>query len=168
MAGYTEKDLTDKELAFAEGFGKHLMNMTEAAKEAGYADPNAVASRLMARPQVQAMVLAYLRAQATKWQVLVAKAKKVLLDSMEAETDLYAKDGTFIGKIPDTKARLEAARIVLSSLKRDGQHLLEDAATEEDAAAKSNIDLARNILGPVVDTKAEVISSTPIPPSLES
>lgn len=149
MAGYTEKDLTPKQLQFAEGYGKQLLNMTEAAKAAGYSDPNGEITRLMQNPAIVSTVIAFLRAQATKWQVLVAKAKKVLLDAMDAEITLRTKDGTFIATVEDTKVRLEAARIVLLSLKRDGKHLLEDAATEEDAAAKSTVELARNVLGPI-------------------
>jgi len=133
--------LTPKAEAFAEGFGKHLHTMTEAARQAGYADPNGEVDRLMANPVVVRKVIEHLRSQAVKWQALVAKAKRVLLDAMDSEV---MKDGF---PVPDTKTRLEAARIALMTMKKDST-LLEDAAADEDAAAESNIDLAKKIIGP--------------------
>jgi hypothetical protein len=98
----------------------------------------------MAKPAVVAKVIEYLRSAAVKWQVLVVKAKSTLMLAMDANRVM--KDGTATD-IPDMKMRLEAARIVLLTLKRDGATLLEDAASDEDKAAESNIDLARRIVG---------------------
>ena len=136
--------LNDKQAAFAEAFGRDLLPLSKAAAVAGYADPKGEVDRLMARPAVVAKVVEYLRAAAVKWQVLVVKAKHTLLAAMD--TNLVLKDGTQTD-IPNMKIRLEAARIVLLTLKRDGATLLEDAATDEDRAAESNITLARRIVG---------------------
>lgn len=143
MPDFKDK-LTEKQESFAKGFGKDLLTMSAAAKQAGYSDPHGEIDRLFKNRALVAKVVEYLRAQAVKWQVLVAKAKTVLMAAMEAEVTDKA------GNIrPDMRIRLDAARVVLLSLKKDGKHLLEDAANEEDAAAQSNIDLAKNILGPI-------------------
>jgi len=143
MPKYRET-LTEKQEAFAKGFGGELLTLTGAAKAAGYSDPDGEVDRLMKNPVLVSKVVALLRAQAVKWQVLVAKAKGVLMKSMDAETTNKAGDVS-----PDMRIRLDAARVVLLSLKKDGKHLLEDAANEEDAAAQSSIELAKNILGPI-------------------
>lgn len=137
---YDPTKLTEKAESFAEGYGKNLLSMTEAAKRAGYADPNGEVDRLMANPLVVKKVIEYLRTQAVKWQTLVSKAKKVLSDGMDAT---LMRDGALVA---DVKVRLEAARIVLISMKKDGL-LLEESASEEDIAAESNVDLAKRILG---------------------
>jgi phage terminase small subunit len=135
-------ELTDKQAAFADNYGSALMSQTESARQAGYADPNHEITRLMENPAIVSRVIDHLRRQATKWQVLVVKAKKTLADAMDAEvTDRFGN------VLADTKSRLEAARIVLMTLKRDGKALLEDAATEEDAASAGSETLARRLLG---------------------
>ena len=150
---YLPKDhLNARQAAFAEAFGKDLLPLSQAARVAGYADPNGEVDRLMARPAVVAKVVEYLRAAAVKWQVLVVKAKSTLLMAMDA--NLILKDGTQ-SDIPNMKMRVEAARIVLLTLKRDGAKLLEDAASDEDKAAESNIDLARRIVGAPPETPPE-------------
>jgi hypothetical protein len=136
--------LTPKQDAFAKAFGKELLNYTDAARQAGYSDPNAEIKRLLAQPAVIAKIIEYLRASAVKWAVLVAKAKSTLLSAMDE--NLRLKDGTPTDQ-PNMRVRLEAARVVLLTLKRDGAGLLEDTAGAEDAAAESNIDLARRIVG---------------------
>ena len=147
MAPPFKQELTDRQEAFAKNFGKDLMTMTGAAKAAGYADPNGEIDRLMGNRAVAAKVIEYLRSSAIKWSHLVAKAKGVLAQAMDATKSIYAKDGTVIATVEDMKARLEAARIVLLTLKRDGGVLLEDAAEKEDNAA-TTIELARRIVGP--------------------
>ena len=136
--------LNAKQAEFAKSFGRDLLPLTKAAEIAGYADPKGEVDRLMARPAVVAKVVEYLRAAAVKWQVLVVKAKATLLAAMDS--NFVLKDGTQTD-IPNMKIRLEAARVVLLTLKRDGATLLEDAATDEDRAAESNISLARRIVG---------------------
>lgn len=138
-----DREITPRREKFAENFGKHLMNQTEAAREAGFAHPNEYIDRLMADPLVVAKVIEHLRRQAVKWRMLAAKAKAVLMEGMEARKML--KDGT---EVVDTSARLEAAKIVLTALRRDKGHLLEDAASEEDNAVESNEDLAKRVIGP--------------------
>ena len=136
--------LTDRQAEFAKAFGKELLPPGEAAAVAGYADPQGEVDRLMAKPAVVAKVVEYLRAAAVCWRALVIKAKGTLLAAMD--TNLVLKDGT-VTDIPNMKVRCEAARIVLLTLKRDGATLLEDAASDEDKAAESNIALARRIVG---------------------
>jgi len=100
------KELTEKQDAFATGFGKNLLTLTEAARQAGYSDPNGEIDRLFKNPALVSKVIEYLRAQAVKWQVLVAKAKVVLMKAMDAEvTD---KHGDIV---PDMRIRLDAARL---------------------------------------------------------
>jgi len=128
-----------------------LLGQTEAARAAGYADPNGEIHRLMSDPAVVGRIIEHLRKQATKWQVLVVKAKKTLLEGMDADKIIVLNKDGETETVPDTRSRLEAARIVLMTLKRDGKALLEDAASEEDAAAETSIALAKRILGVPVD-----------------
>lgn len=133
--------------AFAVNYGQKLLNQTEAARAAGYADPTGETHRLMSDPAVVGRIIEHLRKQATKWQVLVVKAKKTLLEGMDADRIIVLNKDGETQVVPDTRSRLEAARIVLMTLKRDGKALLEDAANEEDAAAETSIALAKRILG---------------------
>ena len=99
--------LTPKAEAFAEGFGKHLHTMTEAARQAGYADPNGEVDRLMANPVVVRKVIEHLRSQAVKWQALVAKM--LVTPGREASAKSYRGLGWF-DRMPHTATGAVAAR----------------------------------------------------------
>jgi phage terminase small subunit len=140
-------DLTPKQEAFAKAYGKDLLSMTTAAAVAGYSDPLGEVDRLMKNRVVAAKVIEYLRNTAIKWTHLVSKSKAVLLAAMDAKKTVYNKAGEVVAELEDTRIRVEAARIVLMTLKKDS-NLLEETAANEDASAKSNIELARSIVGP--------------------
>ncbi len=147
MTRKKDREISPMRAKFAENFGKELMTQTEAARQAGYEEPNARIAALMADPLVVARIMDHLRKGAVKWRALAAKAKGVLMEGLEAMKTVKVKDGPE-REIPHTAMRLEAARIVLMALRKESGHLLEDAATAEDVASEeSDIALAKQIIG---------------------
>lgn len=140
-------DLTPKQEAFAKAYGQDLLSLSKAAEAAGYSDPCGEIDRLMRNRVVAAKVIEYLRNTAVKWTHLVSKSKAVLLAAMEARKVIRNKQGEIVAEMDDDRIRVEAARIVLMTLKKDS-NLLEETAANEDASAKTNIELARSIVGP--------------------
>ena len=147
MSRANEDDrLTPQQAAFADNYAKRLMNKTEAAREAGYVDPNAQCTRIFNHPGVIDRIAQTLRAEVVLWRTLVAKSKVRLGEALDAEKRIVVGDAE-MESIPDHKIRLQATAIILGTLKKDGKLLIEDAASGEDAAAASKEDLARRIIG---------------------
>jgi phage terminase small subunit len=142
---HLSEPLTDKREAFAREYAVELKNQTDAAAAAGYSDPNAEIARLMRDPKVIARIIDLLRGQALRWQHLVAKCKRVLDEGLDAVKDIRTKDGTYIASVVDTAARLEAASLVLRTLKKGDGNLLADAADAEDAQ-ETRAEAARRLL----------------------
>ncbi len=143
MTPKKDRTISPMRAKFAENFGRDLMTQTDAARDAGYSDPNSEIVNLMKDPLVVARIIDFLKLQAVKWRALATQAKTVLKEGMEAVKVL--KDGSVVSH---TAMRLEAARIVLMSLRKEGGHLLEDAANAEDAASEeTDLALAQKIIG---------------------
>lgn len=127
MSRAPKGEWTDLERKFVAAIGAG-MKPTEAAREAGYADPGGSVDQLMARPHVrQAVFRSLLKFNANAkvyWRDLIEDAKTILHVAMRSgDIDAALKAA---GKVLDTATKLKEASI-------------SEAAEQEDSSSRDEL-----------------------------
>jgi hypothetical protein len=118
----------------ARSFMEHLtvgcLSPLEAAEAAGYPNPPDALRRLLQDPKLVKALIVRFQAESVPWRALVARSKNVLWRELGGE---------------DARTRVDAAKTVLTAMRKNDVTSFADSADAEDRADKAA--LIRDVLG---------------------